>query len=127
MRKTLITKVMKLVKQSFKPEFINRLDELMIFNPLNLKVQMEIAKKLLNGTIQTIRSNNIYWSHLMIKLLNTSLNMAIKKSMVQDPSNASFKDTLKRSLQIISFQMCSSRIPRTIMRIDNDQPVCILS
>ena len=42
------TKVTDLVKKTFKPEFLNRLDELIIFNPLNIKIQMQIAQKMLD-------------------------------------------------------------------------------
>jgi len=41
-------KVLQLVKESFKPEFINRIDELIIFNPLTKDVQHKIVEKLLN-------------------------------------------------------------------------------
>jgi ATP-dependent Clp protease ATP-binding subunit ClpB len=41
-------KVMDLVKENFKPEFINRIDEIIIFNPLSKKVQVKIVDKLLN-------------------------------------------------------------------------------
>ena len=41
-------KVMDLVKENFKPEFINRIDEIIIFNPLSKKVQVRIVDKLLN-------------------------------------------------------------------------------
>jgi ATP-dependent Clp protease ATP-binding subunit ClpB len=41
-------KVMDLVKQNFKPEFINRIDEIIIFNPLSKTVQVKIVDKLLS-------------------------------------------------------------------------------
>ena len=40
--------VLALVKENFKPEFINRIDELIIFNPLTKEVQYKIVDKLLN-------------------------------------------------------------------------------
>ena len=40
--------VLNLVKENFKPEFINRIDELIIFNPLTKEVQYKIVDKLLN-------------------------------------------------------------------------------
>lgn len=40
-------KVLQIVKSKFKPEFLNRIDEQIIFNPLGLKVQIKIAEKLL--------------------------------------------------------------------------------
>ncbi len=51
--------VMRLVKEHFKPEFLNRIDELIIFNPLNLKIQIEIAWKLLQELRQRLLTKNL--------------------------------------------------------------------
>ncbi len=51
--------VMEVVKRSFKPEFINRIDEIVMFNPLNKEVQIKIVEKLLNELKQRLASNNI--------------------------------------------------------------------
>lgn len=40
--------VMGLVRENFKPEFINRIDEIIIFNRLSKTVQIQIVEKLLN-------------------------------------------------------------------------------
>ena len=40
-------KVAALVKETFKPEFINRIDEIAYFNPLSFNVQKEIVTKML--------------------------------------------------------------------------------
>ena len=40
--------VMDLVKQTFKPEFLNRIDEIILFNPLGFNVQVKIVDKLLS-------------------------------------------------------------------------------
>ncbi|PKK94064.1 MAG: ATP-dependent chaperone ClpB [Tenericutes bacterium HGW-Tenericutes-6] len=53
-------RVMDLVKTKFKPEFINRIDEIIIFNALNLKIQMEIAKKMLNDLHERLIDKNIH-------------------------------------------------------------------
>lgn len=52
--------VMKLVKEKFKPEFINRIDEIIIFNALNLKVQIEIANKMLNDLNERLKEKNLF-------------------------------------------------------------------
>ena len=39
--------VLNLVKQSFKPEFINRIDEIIVFNSLNKDVQIKIVGKMI--------------------------------------------------------------------------------
>ena len=51
---------MDLVKTKFKPEFINRIDEIIIFNALNLNVQIEIAKKMIQDLDERVQSKNIY-------------------------------------------------------------------
>lgn len=42
------TDVMNLLKQYFKPEFLNRIDEIITFKPLNKDVQLKIVTKLLH-------------------------------------------------------------------------------
>ncbi|MDD3068026.1 MAG: AAA family ATPase [Acholeplasmataceae bacterium] len=54
--------VMKLVKSTFKPEFINRIDEIIIFNALNLKIQIEIAHKMLIDLTERLLDKNIHLS-----------------------------------------------------------------
>ena len=51
--------VMSIVRSSFKPEFINRIDEIVMFNPLNKDVQIKIVDKLLNELKQRLTVNNI--------------------------------------------------------------------
>ncbi len=41
--------VEKLLKQNFKPEFLNRIDEIITFSPLNKDVQLKIVSKLLHN------------------------------------------------------------------------------
>jgi ATP-dependent Clp protease ATP-binding subunit ClpB len=53
-------RVMKLVKTNFKPEFLNRIDELIIFNPLNFNVQVEITKKMLADLSKRLVDKNIH-------------------------------------------------------------------
>lgn len=53
-------KVMQLVKTKFKPEFINRIDEIIIFNALSLKIQIEIADKMLIDLKERLLDKNIH-------------------------------------------------------------------
>ena len=39
--------VLQLVKRTFKPEFLNRIDEIIVFNPLSFETQVKIVSKLL--------------------------------------------------------------------------------
>lgn len=54
--------VMSLVKTKFKPEFINRIDEIIIFNALSLKIQVDIAKKMLQDLSERLFNKNIFIS-----------------------------------------------------------------
>ena len=54
--------VMNLVKSKFKPEFINRIDEIVIFNALSLKIQVDIAKKMLFDLEKRLEDKNLYIS-----------------------------------------------------------------
>lgn len=52
--------VMKLVKTIFKPEFLNRIDEIIMFHPLSREVQMKIVDKLLSDLQKRLIDKNIY-------------------------------------------------------------------
>lgn len=53
-------KVMALVKNTFKPEFINRIDEIVIFNPLSYETQIKITEKMLSDLISRVEAHNIH-------------------------------------------------------------------
>lgn len=55
-----IKKVEDLVKKSFKPEFLNRIDEIITFNALGFKVQVEIARKMLNQLSERLLTQNLH-------------------------------------------------------------------
>ncbi len=52
-------KVMELVKRSFKPEFINRIDEIVIFNALTRDVQERIVDKMLDDLRGRLNDQNL--------------------------------------------------------------------
>lgn len=54
------SKVDSLVKKSFKPEFLNRIDEIITFNPLGFKVQVLIARKMLDELEIRLKNQNIF-------------------------------------------------------------------
>lgn len=82
--------VMKLVKSTFKPEFINRIDEIIIFNALNLKVQIEIAHKMLRDLNERLQEKNIH----------ITFNESIEKYVIQKGFNDEYgARPLKRFIQ----------------------------
>ena len=52
--------VMNLVHQTFKPEFINRIDEIVMFNSLNRDVQEQITAKMLANLNERLLKQNIH-------------------------------------------------------------------
>lgn len=51
--------VQMLVKKNFKPEFLNRIDEIIIFKPLSYDTQVKIVKKLLRELNERLLEQNI--------------------------------------------------------------------
>ncbi len=51
--------VMGVVKMNFRPELINRIDEIIIFNPLDKDTQIKIVDKMLNELKQRLVNQNI--------------------------------------------------------------------
>ena len=65
--------VLNLVKQSFKPEFINRIDEIIIFNSLEKAVQIKIVDKMINELNQRLMSQKYLFDFsekVNIKIIN---------------------------------------------------------
>lgn len=54
--------VIDLLKDYFKPEFINRIDEIVVFNPLTKDVQMKIVNKMLNELTERLQQKEVYIS-----------------------------------------------------------------
>lgn len=54
--------VEKLVKQTFKPEFINRIDEIVIFKPLSKEVQLQVVDKLLSELSTRLQEQHFFVS-----------------------------------------------------------------
>lgn len=52
-------KVMGEIKQTFSPEFLNRLDEIFMFNPLNYDDLKQIAKIYINNLISKMNARNV--------------------------------------------------------------------
>lgn len=51
-------KVEDLISKTFKPEFINRIDEIVFFYPLSKETQQKIAEKMLNELVEHVFKNN---------------------------------------------------------------------
>ena len=49
----------EVIKQTFKPEFVNRIDEIIVFNPLDKNVIKQVANKFINQLIDRMKDNDI--------------------------------------------------------------------
>ena len=63
----------EIIKNTFKPEFINRIDEIVIFNPLDEKVIEKVAKKFLS-----ILSNRLKENYIDLEVSNKAMNKIIE-------------------------------------------------
>ena len=52
-------KVLELLKKSIRPEFLNRIDEIIMFTPLNEEEIRKIVTLQLNGVKKTMESNGV--------------------------------------------------------------------
>ena len=83
-------KVMELVHQNFKPEFINRIDEIVMFKPLSKDVQIKIVDKMLNELKTRLEGNNI----------KVNFSNDLKKYIIDNSYNTTFgARPIKRFIQ----------------------------
>lgn len=82
--------VMDLVHQTFKPEFINRIDEIVLFNALSKEVQVKIVDKMLQDLKKRLENNNI----------KVNFSQGIKDYIIENSYNTTFgARPIKRFIQ----------------------------
>ena len=67
------------LKNYFKPELINRIDNIVVFNKLNEKVMKDIAKKMLSDL-----NKNLKQSDIELKFTQSTLNYLVKNGTNED-------------------------------------------
>ena len=83
-------KVEQLLHQTFRPEFLNRIDEIVYFHPLDKDVQLQVVSKMLDDLVR--RLNEIYYSF--------SFTAQAKKKILDDAYSPEFgARPLKRYIQ----------------------------
>ena len=71
--------VMQVVRSHFRPEFLNRIDEIVMFNPLSKDVQVKIVDKMLNDLKNRLKNQNInvnFTKDLKEYIIDNSYNTA---------------------------------------------------
>ncbi len=86
--------VMNLVRGSFKPEFLNRIDEIIIFNSLGFNVQNKIAKKMLDELHDKLLLENIN-----IKMDNDLVKYIIKNGFNEQYGARPLKRYIQRYIE----------------------------
>ena len=82
--------VMNEVHAHFRPEFLNRIDEIVMFNPLSKDVQIKIVDKLLNELRVRLNKNNI----------KVNFTNALKKYVIDNSYNTTYgARPIKRFIQ----------------------------
>ncbi len=74
------TEVEQLLKQYFKPEFLNRIDEIITFHPLSKDVQMKIVSKMLHDLDK----------RLLVQEINITFTDALKKYILDESFDIDF-------------------------------------
>ena len=83
-------KYMEVVKQSFKPEFVNRIDDIIIFNPLTQDVVGQITDKFIGQLADRLKDQNI----------SLELTPAARNQIINDGSDIEYgARPLKRYIQ----------------------------
>ncbi|MFA7589445.1 MAG: ATP-dependent chaperone ClpB, partial [Acholeplasmataceae bacterium] len=111
--------VLDLVKKHFKPEFINRLDEIIIFNPLSFKVQVLIVEKMLIDLDKRLKEKNI-----LIKMDEEVQKYVIKYGYQEEYGARPLKRFIQRNIEtLIATKMIAGEIipnRQYLMTIKND-------
>ena len=83
-------KVMDVVKSHFRPELLNRIDEIVMFNPLSKDVQVKIVDKMLNDLRNRLLKQNI----------NVVFTQDIKDYIIENSYNTTYgARPIKRFIQ----------------------------
>ncbi len=115
-------KVMSLLKATFKPEFLNRIDEIIMFKPLDKIVQVQIVEKMLRQLETRLKSE-----YISIEFTNNVKDYVIENSFSKEYGARPVKRYIQRVIEttlakaIISGQLDNSR--KYIVDIEDNQIV----
>ena len=112
-------KVMALLKTKFRPEFLNRIDEIVCFNPLDKLAQVKIANKLLNNLVARLKEQ-----YISVEFTNNVKNWIVDNSFSLEYGARPLKRFIQKEIEtniakaIISGKIDNSR--KFIIDIDNN-------
>ena len=102
--------VTKLLKQSFKPEFLNRIDEVIYFNPLGKQEQIKIVEKLLN-----ILKYRLLNEHFYIEFTDRVVGYIINNSFSLEYGARPLKRFIQREIETyLSKEILSGKLETNV-------------
>ncbi len=90
-------KVEEILHHTFKPEFLNRIDEIVYFNPLNKDVQLKIVDKMLNELKKRLE-NQFYSVSFTDKLRKYIIDSAYSPTFGARPIKRFIQDKIETAL-----------------------------
>ena len=102
--------VMRQVRQTFKPEFLNRIDEIVLFNSLGYDVQKLIAKKMLSELTDRLKEQYISLSYTE-KVIGKILEEAYSPEFGARPLKRYIQDNIETMLagKIVSGELSTKK------------------
>ena len=115
-------KIDSLLKNTFKPEFLNRIDEIIYFNPLNKEVCYKIVDKMLNEL-----KNRLYENKIHIEFSNQLKEYIIESSFSYDFGARPIKRFISKNIEtLIASKIISEEIkPTNNILLDYDNEIII--
>ncbi len=117
------SKVMDVLKRTFRPEFINRIDEIVIFNALNKDIVSNILDKIIKETENRLKNIN-----LKLDLTGNAKNFIIDESFEETYGARPIKRYVTHNIEsLIADKIIRDEItPNTTLTIDVDNNLLVI-
>lgn len=111
--------VMKLLKMTFRPELINRIDEIITFNSLSKEVIYQVLDRIIDDTNKMLST-----MHISIRLSDNAKDYIIDHAYVKEFGARPIKRYVTKNIEtLLAEEMISGRIEegsKLLVDIDND-------
>jgi len=110
----------EIVKYTFKPEFINRIDEIIIFNPLDKDVIKQVANKFIN-----ILKNRLAESDVELSISNKAMDKIIELGFDETYGARPMKRHIQRAIEslVAKYLLENYDAKKIEVDLDNDEYV----
>lgn len=89
-------KVTEVLKRTFRPEFINRIDEIVTFSPLSRDVQKQIVEKLLQDL-----NKRLTLSHILVEFTETAKDFILQNGYSEEYGARPIKRFIQRNVETL--------------------------